>query len=410
MATPIKRIEKDFMLKVLFDESLPLLLKFGRSEYVLTVDKAPNHSIHLRANRPVEGAKKGSRLELMFDYRGQAVSFTVIVEQTKENQIIAESPEFLYKNLSRSFSRVSTPSDMKAIFTFRGDRYDLGFPKTLEFEPADQPVYSELFNPANIRELVNQLSVWARETSSGHKMVMFRDSKPTAPEELIVAMTGKSLFIPSTQTDLPAIDPYPKKRLITQEIYKRYLENAGTDPKFTDEALARFLKAKASAGIYSELWAPILFQEYVIGYIHMWIDAVGKPPFDPSILETVYQFGKVLAYSLNVNGYFKASKIRKDPFPGKVIDLSASGILFANPSSALASSLLPDSEIELLLNAGKRTMRTVARIVRRYKDVGLHYFGCRFMVIAPEDLRFLFEYLYGKPFTDADATFPTGKA
>jgi hypothetical protein len=410
MATPIKRIEKDFMLKVLFDEKLPLMLKFGRSEYVLTVDRAPNHGIQFRSNRLVDGARKGTKLELMFDYRGQTVSFSVIVESVNDTLIVCESPEFLYKNLTRSFSRVSTPTDLKAVFSFRGDRYDLAFPKTLEFEPADQPTYSELFNPADIRELIGQLSSWARDAATGHKLVMFRDSKPATTEERLVAETGKSLFIPSTQTDLPSIDPNPKKRIITEEMFKRFLENAGTDPQFTDAATARFLKSKRDAGVYSDLWAPILFQEYVIGYIHLWINAVGKPPFDPSVLDTVYQFAKVLAYSLKVNGYFKSAAVKKDPFPGKVIDVSASGILFANPSASLSTSLLPDSEIELQLTAGKRTVKTVARIMRRYKDVNLYYFGCRYTEIAPEDLRFLFEYLYGKPFTDADSAFSEGKA
>lgn len=410
MATAIKRIEKDFMLKVLFDEQLPLMLKFERAEYVLTVDQAPKRLIRFKANLPVAGVRKGSRLEVMFDYRGQAISFAAIVEDFNENIIDAEAPEFLYKNLSRSFSRVSTPTDLKVVFSFRGDRFDLSFPRTDEFEPAESPEYSDIFDPANIKELVNQLSAWARDAATGHKLVMFRDVKPTATEERLVAQTGKALFIPSTQSDIPSIDPHPKKRIITEDVFKRFLESAGTDRLYVDDATARFLKAKRDAGLYSDLWAPILFQEYVIGYIHLWIDAVGKPPFDPSILDTVYQFAKVLAYSLKINGYFKAAKVRKDPFPGKVIDVSASGLLFANPSAALASALLPDSEIDIQLTAGKRTVKTGAKIVRRYKDSSMHYFGCRYTDIAPEDLRFLFEYLYGKTYTDADAQFMTGKA
>lgn len=405
MATPIKRIEKDFMLKVLFDEKLPLMLKFERSEYIVTVEQAPNHVLKLKSNRPIDGARKGSKLELMFDYRGQAISFTAIVQEAKDVHLVADSPEFLYKNLTRSFSRVSTPSDLKVVFTFRGDRFDLSFPKTLEFEPAEMPEYSELFNPANIRELVNQLSAWARDAATGHKLIMFRDSKPSSIEERIVAETGKALFIPSTQSDIPSIDPHPKKRIIVEETFKRFLESSGTDRIYVDEAAARFLKNKRDAGVFSDLWAPILFQEYVIGYIHLWIDAVGKPPFDPSVLDTVYQFAKVLAYSLKINGYFKAAKVKKDPFPGKVIDVSASGLLFANPSASLSSSLLLDSDIDLQLSTVKRVVKTGARIVRRYKDSSLFYFGCRYTDIAPEDLRFLFEYLYGKAYTDTDTPF-----
>jgi hypothetical protein len=38
-------------------------------------------------------------------------------------------------------------------------------------------------------------------------------------------------------------------------LFKHYLELSGTDPKFTDEAAARFLKTKLDAGVYSDLWA-----------------------------------------------------------------------------------------------------------------------------------------------------------
>ncbi len=403
MATPIKRIEKDFLLKVLFDEQLQLMLKFGRAEYILTVDQAPKSDIRFKSSRPVDGARRGSKLELMFDYRGQAIIFTTTVEDVKDAIITAEAPEFLYKNLTRSFSRVTTPTDLKVVFTFRGDRYRLAFPKTQEYEPADLPAYSDIFDPSNIKELVGQLSTWAQDAANGHKLVMFRDAQPAALEEKLVAQMGKALFIPSTQSDLPSIDPNPKKRIITGEMFRSYLERAGTDKLYIEAAVNRFLKAKQDAGLYSDLWAPILFQEYVIGYIHLWIDAVGKPPFDPTVLDTVYQFGKVLAYSLKTNGYFKAYEMKKDPFPGKVIDISASGLLFANSSAALSAALLTDSEIDLQVTAGKRTIKCGARIVRRYRDSSLYYFGCRYTDIAPEDLRFLFEYLYGKPFTDADA-------
>ena len=41
MATPIKRIEKDFLLKVLYDEQSPISLRYGRGEYVLKVEQPP---------------------------------------------------------------------------------------------------------------------------------------------------------------------------------------------------------------------------------------------------------------------------------------------------------------------------------------------------------------------------------
>jgi c-di-GMP-binding flagellar brake protein YcgR len=147
----------------------------------------------------------------------------------------------------------------------------------------------------------------------------------------------------------------------------------------------------------------------VVGYIHIWINKEGKLPFDYGVIDTLYQFAKILAHSLKVNGYFETGKLKNEPFEGKVIDISASGLLFSYPISSLSTALLPDSELSVKLAAPRRTVSTNARIVRRYKDTTQGYFGCRFLDMEPENLRFLFEYIYGKPFTDTDATFLSGQ-
>jgi hypothetical protein len=409
MATPIKRIEKDFLLKVLFDEQIPVMVFYNKSEYTVVVEKPPKQELYLKSNTPIPGIRAGQRLPMVFDYRGQIITFTAKVLSAKENLITAEAPEFLYKNLDRSFSRVPTPSDLVVQLTFHGDRYNLNFPKLLEYEQDDINVIMDQFDPKDIKQLVNQLSQWAQENSSGYKLVMFKENKPSTIEEKVIAETGKALFIPSTQTDLPQIDPYPKKKIITEDLLKRFLESSGVDKMFVEDVLARFIKAKRDAGIYSDAWVPILFQEYVIGYIHLWIEAENKPPFDFSILDTLYQFSKVLAFSLKVHGYFDNGKVKKESFQGRVVDISASGMLFAYPHSPLSSALLVDSELDVELITPKRSIKTSAKIVRRYNDASMGYFGCRFTSIEPEDLRFLFEYIYGRPFTDQDASFIAGK-
>jgi hypothetical protein len=409
MATPIKRIEKDFLLKVLFDEQIPVMVLYNKSEYTVFVEKPPKQELYLRANKSISSLKVGQKLSFVFDYRGQIITFTAKVISVKEELITAEAPEFLYKNLDRSFSRVPTPADLVVRLTFHGDRYNLNFPKIQEYEQEDINIMLDHFDPKDIKQLVNQLSQWAQDNSSGYKLVMFKDNKPALLEEKIIAESGKALFIPSTQTDLPQIDPYPKKKIITEDIIKRFLESSGVDKLYVEDALARFIKAKRDAGIYSDAWVPILFQEYVIGYIHLWIEEENKPPFDFSILDTLYQFAKVLAFSLKIHGYFDNGKVKKESFQGRVVDISASGMLFAYPHSPLSASLLVDSELDVELITPKRTIKTGVKIVRRYNDASMGYFGCRFITIEPEDLRFLFEYIYGRPFTDQDASFIAGK-
>ena len=409
MATAVKRIEKDFLLKVLYDEQIPLMYLKGRTQYIFTIEKPTKGQMFFKADRPVEGLKLRKNIDLMFDYRGSVIKFTTEVASFKDEHVVTEEPEFLHKNLDRSFSRVAVPQDLQVQFNFLGDRYSLTYPKVSEFIHEDPGEFIKTLNPANLTELVDQMAAWIKTYASGYKLVIFKDTNPTSPEERVLAETGKSLYIPSTEGSIPNDDPYPKKRLITEDIFKRYLESTGVDAQFVNDAYTRFLRRKSEEGIVSDLWVPILFQEYVIGYIHIWIHQEGRLPFDYGIIDTLYQFAKILASSLKMNGYFDGGKLKNDPFEGKIMDISASGLLFAYPNSTLATTLMPDNELTVKLVTSNRTVRCKARIVRRYKDNVQGYFGCRFLDVEPEDLRFLFELIYGKPFTDSDAAFLSGQ-
>jgi hypothetical protein len=409
MATPIKRIEKDFLLKVLHDEQIPVMYLNDRTEYILHLEKPAKAELYFKVDRPIAGLKPRKKLDLVFDYKGQVVIFSVEISAVKDDHIVAQSPEYLYKNLDRAYSRVSTPEDLKAQFTFQGDRFSLHYPKVQEYESGEIGEWMNNLDPKNLQGLIDQMAVWIRGYASGYKMVIFKEVKPASTEERIVAETGKTLYLPSTLANFPQSDPYPKKRLVTEEMFRRYLESTGVDPMYMDDAVNRFVKQKFDGGFFSDAWVPILFQEYVIGYIHLWINKEGKLPFDYNVIETLYQFAKVLAYSLKINGYFNSGRIKSEPFEGKIVDISASGLLFVYPHSGLSSALLPDSELAVKLAVPKRNIRATAKIVRRYKDNSLGYFGCRFLDMVPEDMRFLFEYLYGKPFTDTDTSLVAGQ-
>ena len=409
MATPIKRIEKDFLLKVLLDEQIPVMYIKGQHQYMLMVEKLGKGEIFLKANRTIEELKARKKIDLMFDYRGQIIIFTLEITSVKEEYITAHEPEFLYKNLDRSFSRVATPEDLKVQFTYLGDRYSLSYPKVSDYESMDHIELIKTLDPKDLSGLVDQLAGWIKNYASGYKLVIFKDVKPITTEERLVADTGKTFYLPSTQGNFPIEDPYPKKRLVTEEMFKRHLEGTGVEPSNLDDTAARFIRQKYESGILSDLWVPVLFQEYIIGYIHIWISKEGMHPFDFSVIDNLYQFSKILAYSLKINGYFESGKLKNDPFEGKIIDISASGLLFAHPHSTTASTLMPDSELTVKLKTPRRTVAAKAKIVRRYKDNTMGYFGCRFLDMEPEDLRFLFEYIYGKQFTDKDAAFISGQ-
>jgi hypothetical protein len=408
MATPIKRIEKEFFLKVLYDEQLPIIYLRNRTEYVLRVEQPVKDKIFLVSDRPIPNIKSREKINLIFDYKEKIITFTVETRALRENHITAMVPEFMYKNLGRSHSRVATPPDLRVQLTFQGDRYSLSFPKITDFDSGEITEFMEKLNPPDLNGLIAQISAWIKTFANGFKLVIFKDAQPTTAEEKILAETGKAIYLPSTLGTLPSADPFPKNRLVTDDILKRYLESSGVQEQHLDEAAAQFIHSKFEGGIFSDAWVPILFQEYVIGYIHVWISKEGLPLLNYDIMDILWQFARVLAFSLKINGYFDSGRLGNEPFIGNVIDISASGLLFAYPLSDLANVLQPDMELSIKLSSPKREIDATAQIVRQYSDSTTSYFGCRFMDIAPEDIRFLFEFIYGKPFTDEDAYFLTG--
>jgi len=410
MATPVGRIEKEFLFNILFEEKLPLIYIRERIEYKFKLERPAGEELVLRPEKPLGKLKNHEKLPLGFNYKGQVIDFSAEVIAQKDDLVYCKTPTTLYKNLDRNYLRVDTPADIKILFTFRGDRYNLAFPKVMEYENIAANDLSKNFDPRNLSGLIKQITGMLSNFADGYKIVNFKDRKPETIEERIVSETGKTLFIPSTLGYLPKTDPYPKKRIITEELFHRYLETTGIGKKFLEENTARFLKNKFDDNVFSDAWIPILFHEYVIGYIHIWIAKQGKLPFDFSVLDNVYQYTKVLAFALKENGYFEHGKVRNQPFEGRVLDISASGLLFAYPlGSSLLATLLVDSELTVTIETSNRTVNVLAKIVRRFKDKNAGYLGCRFINMAPEDVRFLFEHLYGRQIDDEEAAFLSGQ-
>jgi hypothetical protein len=410
MAIPIKRIEKDFLLKVLYDEQTPIKYLKNRTEYSLVLERPPKTEIFLKTNRVIPGLQPKQKMGLMFDSRGRKITFTGEIISIKGDHIVGKVPESLYKDLDRSYSRVANPADLQVQMFFLGDQYMLSYPKVVEVEQeADVGDLLAKSDLKNFSGLVAQLAAWVKGYANGYKLVIFKDVQPTTIEERILAETGKTLYLPSTQEGLPKDDPYPKKRFITGEMFRRYLESTGIGASALDEAVTQFVGDKYDQGFFSDAWVPVLFQEYVVGYIHVWINTEGLPPFTREVIDTLYQFASVLAFSLKENGFFESGYLKNKPFQGKIVDISASGMLFAYPYSPLGSALLPDSELAVKLITANRTVNTNAKIVRKYKDGTLGFFGCQFLNMAPEDMRFFFEFIYGKPFTDKAAPFLAGQ-
>jgi c-di-GMP-binding flagellar brake protein YcgR len=217
MATPAGRIEKELLLKVMFEEKLPVMYVNNGTEYTFALERPAKEELVFSSDKPPSRLKASSKLSLRFDYREQTVNFSTEVLSQQGDLIFCKTPERLYKNQDRAYLRVDAPSDLKIGFTFRGEHYN--------------------------------------------------------------------------------------------------------------------------------------------------------------------------------------------PELSKISNISASGLLFAYPlGNDLLSTLPVDAELTVIIKAPNRTMNLAAKVVRRSKDRAAGYIGCRFVNMAPEDMRFLFERLYGKLF-DGSAFF-----
>jgi hypothetical protein len=403
MATNLKRIEKEFILGSARDDKVSFLLIAGTGEWPCLITDIAPEGISFSHAMPLRLLRRSQIYEFRFIYREQPMAFRSRILEVKDASLVAEMPESVYKNLGRRYSRRAPPTELAVSFSFKGDRYELSFPTTREFEPVTEPEPDSAFDPHDIRSLVREFNERGGEIASERAVRMFKARKPETMEERLIIRTGKIYYLPTSAGGLPAVDPYVVPRIVTRDIFVEFLRDEDVREDLIGDEVLRFERNKKASGVLSELMIPLLFQEYVIGYVYLVNKQPGKPPFDLPILETFHQFAKVLAYSLKVNGYFRNAPKKPRDFAADVIDISAGGLLFSNSSRDLASSLLPGSDMELSIKAKGRTLKALARVKRVYRDASRSYFGVEYAEFAPEDFRFLFECLYGRGFTDDDA-------
>ena len=405
-ATVIQGVEKDFYLKESYDSGIPLSFRFNREAYTLKVAHSPAGPLCLEADRPVAGLAPGSRMELLFERYGTKFQFSVEAARIRGNYIMAaREVAALRKDLKRSYARVAPPAEMSAAFGFREERYGLEFPRTGSWEtaPPGEP------GPGDLRALALELAGWAREVADGFRVADFGKEKPRRLEERLVAGTGLILHIPSHGEGLARQDPSPEGRIMTERRFLQGLARLGYGAGAANEMLDSFVRGKAELGIYSEVWAPIRFQEYALGYVCLWTKLRGgKPPLNYQAAERAAQYARLLARAFQEGGRFESRRRPKEACAARIVDISASGLRFAWPPSDPGPGLPAGMELDASLETPERSVRTAVRVAR-HAGAGTAEMGCRFVGLAEEDRSWLFEYLYGEPLSAEEKPFLAGE-
>jgi hypothetical protein len=403
MAILVKNIEREFLFLTAMRERSPITMSAGNGEWTVRIASVTDGSVSFQHEVPLNLLRKGASYDFRYNVRGQTIAFKARMTEPGEKRFGVSMPEKVYKNLSRRFARLPPPGDLAVSFSFAGERFDLDFPSSEAFNPASEPEPSPQFDPSDLRDLMAEFEAKALAIANDRGIVMFKDRKPESIEENLVASTGRCFYLPTALSGIPRSDPFAERTILTREDFTAYFMESGLEPDFAEDEVSRFERAKRASGIISELMVPILFQDYAIGYATISNRHAGKPPLELGSVETFLAFARVFAWSLKLHGYFKDSPMLNESYRTQVVDVSAGGLLFACGDQRLIQALKEGTEVSVKACAKKRIVNARGTIRRHYAGKREGYFGIEFSMMAPEDFRFLFEYLYGRPFTDADS-------
>ena len=159
------------------------------------------------------------------------------------------------------------------------------------------------------------------------------------------------------------------------------------------EQIGKVVESNRSRRLWHELYCPVLYRQYVVGYMYLLRSDDDQERFDPGVFDFVLQFGRILSYALKVNGYFRAEP-RVDEFgAAELIDISGSGVLFGCPPDG--PDVLLYTDLDLKITFGDESIGARGRVMRKYNDSGRVYIAIQFIELDPDDMEKLLLHIYG---------------
>ncbi len=402
MGTQVNRIEKEFLLKTFLDRRIPIAVHGDKRQAMMLLTQFSETEITLETETGTRlQFRKTEPVRLFTSIDNTFFTFSSIVISCKDNSLVIENSNNFCKNPERKYERIYT-LNMKVSFSLKGDTIELNFPKTDTFAIIEEPPKSEEFDITSIAGLTRAFKEHMGKIASEHNIIMFRETPPARLEETLITRLGKVLWIPNTEGELPHDDSMISTLVVTYSELSRFLEYGGTSPALVRSEIAAMLYKKSKSNIFAEIYCPILYHEYAIGYIYAVLKKRDPKAFNTDVIHYIYQFSKVLSYSLEKHGYFKQEAGTVIKYQEPIIDLSAAGLLFASQSEDIDGRLTLLDDIDISITVDDKKMIIGSRVMRKFKDYSTYYFALQFLHISDADFKFIFEYLYGRSFSKKD--------
>jgi len=399
MAVKVSRIEKEFILKQMLENRLNVELQLSNKRIPAVLEKIlPEELVFSFLNTETQ-LPEVKHSDIYIPFRGARVTCKAPIISLQDKGMRLKMPDFLYRDLDRGFERIDPGAGVSVSFLMEGVEYKLDFPELAESMAAEPPSLNIKFDAQKITNLLKGFREKALSFSSENRIIMFRERKPESIAEKIIAWSGRPLLLPMEDVHSleRSLDSRAYKILKLEEI-NQFFKSSGEDPLLLSNNFSQYLNGLKKKNIYHELYCPVLFQRYVVGYVYLMRADKQTASFTPNVLEFVLQFSRVLAYSLRQNGYFQAIPIRKKFNRSILVDISGSGLLFSMPLNSPVLELYAD--LDLLINFPEKKLSLKGRVMRKYQDPDRIYIGVKFLELSPEDHEFLLYRLYGNKSQD----------
>jgi hypothetical protein len=402
---PIKRIEKDFLLGNAMYNDRALKCIFHQKEYTFFITELGKEKLILSSKTELKEFAERIKIDLTFVFDDTVIAFNVRILENKKTKLVTTAPESLFRNLVRKNERVPVPDELHVRIKKERAEYVLNYAKTsanLEyFEHAAQS-----FDAYNADILMNEHRAWFSTISDGYAVTLFKQKRPAAWEELALNYYGKIFFFSYNDGGFIGEKQNKDNFFITEPEIKQFImNNAGTkaDPGKTMQELV--LK-RTQNNIVSDCFVPIIFIDYIIGYIHIWVNGAAgggrgtaKKPFTIETVEKIKKATLIFAWVYERNGLFAEGKREPVFFNAEILDISPGGFRFVRMRGRETDIFLEGDMLDVEITIKERRIKCRAGITTGYSDIAHSYYRCKFEEMELEDVRFLYEYLYGKPYT-----------
>ena len=377
------------MLAAVAEGRIPVLLRAqgnahrcrlaGRTKERLIL--APPQGVDIRL-APREG------VSVHFDFRGQGVAFMSKYLGTTDEGLAVETPDFMYRSLSRRWPRVARPARLEVGFIVPDSALDLDYPETRTNREVELPEFTQDLDYRDLPSLIESFKVKARRIATEGRITMFKERGPSDLAEELCASTGLVLFAPSTVAGLPGADPYPDGRIVTVEIERGFEDRQnGQGPSRLDA----YLHACRAEGKTSALWCPIVYYKYCVGVVSLLVIGEGRVLGFPAV-DLAWEFSRVLAWFLKKYDYF--SRESAEAMKGRVVDASPQGFLVAVDESGPPFDLCAPVDVRLRYDSKSLVCR--ARIARGFEQSGERFYGIELLGINSAEIADLSRILYGE--------------